>query len=81
MALTLGYFKDNQGQCPLWVKSGHVQRKKPCPLWPNSEHRLLLDNRRRGREMIDLIAVEEPKPTKIRAVSYGAVSGHPGRWE
>jgi hypothetical protein len=31
-------------------------------------------NRRRGREMIDLLAVEEPKPkpTKIRAVSYEA---------
>src|SRR5262249_9856646 len=20
--------------CPLWVKSRHVQRKKPCPLYP-----------------------------------------------
>ena len=30
---------------------------------------------RRGREMIDLLAVEEPKPqpAKIRAVSYAAV--------
>jgi hypothetical protein len=30
-------------------------------------------NRGRGCEMIDLLAVEEPKPkpTKIRAVSYG----------
>jgi signal recognition particle subunit SEC65 len=27
---------------------------------------------RRGREMIDLLAVEEPKPAKIRAVSYEA---------
>ena len=21
-------------QCPLWVISGHLQRKKPCPLYP-----------------------------------------------
>ena len=21
-------------QCPLWVKSGHVQLHKPCPLYP-----------------------------------------------
>ena len=21
-------------ECPLWVKSGHVQRKKACPLYP-----------------------------------------------
>jgi hypothetical protein len=27
---------------------------------------------RRGREMIDLLAVEEPKPAKIRALSYEA---------
>jgi hypothetical protein len=27
---------------------------------------------RRGREMIDLLAVEEPKPANIRAVSYEA---------
>ena len=28
--------------------------------------------RQRGREMIDLLAVEEPKPAKMRAVSYEA---------
>ena len=22
------------GQCPLWVKSGHLQRKRSCPLYP-----------------------------------------------
>ena len=22
------------GQCPRWVKSGHVQRKKTCPHYP-----------------------------------------------
>jgi hypothetical protein len=21
-------------QCPLWVTSGHRQRKRPCPLYP-----------------------------------------------
>ena len=24
----------NAGQCPLWVKSRHVQRKRSCPLYP-----------------------------------------------
>src|SRR5262249_26900921 len=23
--------------CPLWVKSGHVQCKKPCPLYPRKQ--------------------------------------------
>jgi len=32
----------------------------------------LLKPVRRGREMIDLLAVEEPKSAKIRAVSYEA---------
>ena len=27
-------------QCPLWVKSGHVHRKKACPLCPRKRHRL-----------------------------------------
>ena len=26
------------GQCPLWVKSRHVQRTTPCPLCANSGH-------------------------------------------
>ena len=25
-------------ECPLWVSSGHVQRKKRCPLYPHSDH-------------------------------------------
>ena len=25
-------------QCPLWVKSGHMQCKKACPLSANSGH-------------------------------------------
>ena len=28
----------NQVQCPLWVKSGHVQRNSACPLSANSGH-------------------------------------------
>src|SRR5262249_806327 len=24
--------------CPLWVKSGHVQRKTSCPLYPRNRH-------------------------------------------
>ena len=43
-------------------------RSRAEPLLP--EHKPV----RRGREMIDLLAVEEPKPkpAKIRAVSYEA---------
>ena len=26
-------------QCPLWVKSRHMQRNKPCPLYPNSDRK------------------------------------------
>ena len=29
----LNYYAD-QGQCPLWVKSGHLQCKTSCPLYP-----------------------------------------------
>jgi len=25
------------GLCPLWVRSGHMQRTNPCPLYPNSD--------------------------------------------
>ena len=25
-------------QCPLWVKSRHLQRKTACPLYPESGH-------------------------------------------
>ena len=32
------HFTVSPGRCPLWVKSGHVQRKTPCPLYPNSGH-------------------------------------------
>ena len=28
------------GQCPLWVKSRHLQCKTPCPLYPQLRHRL-----------------------------------------
>ena len=24
-------------ECPLWVRSGHMQRTNPCPLYPNSD--------------------------------------------
>ena len=26
--------------CPLWVKSGHVQRKRTCPLYTRKRHRM-----------------------------------------
>ena len=35
-------------QCPLWVKSGHVQRTRLCPLCAKSGHRDLINHR--GRE-------------------------------
>ena len=46
--------------------SGREQAQQGVPL--------IRSPRRRGREMIDLLAVEEPKPkpAKIRAVSYEA---------
>ncbi|MGC1316460.1 MAG: hypothetical protein WA866_07450, partial [Pseudolabrys sp.] len=28
------------GECPLWVKSRHLQRTKACPLYPQQRHRL-----------------------------------------
>src|SRR5215510_11226230 len=27
-------------QCPLWVKSGHLQCKKACPLYPRKRHQM-----------------------------------------
>src|SRR6476660_2396045 len=30
--------------CPLWVKSGHMQRKSPCLLWAKSGHCDLFDH-------------------------------------
>src|SRR5262245_63618841 len=52
-------------KCPLWVKSRHVRRKTSCPLYPRKRTSVATQSlRRRGCEMIDLLAVEEP--TKIR---------------
>src|SRR5262249_54553576 len=28
------------GSCPLWVISGHVQRKQACPLYPRKRHQM-----------------------------------------
>jgi len=35
----LAYWKglvERPGKCPLWVKSGHVRRKRRCPLYPQT---------------------------------------------
>src|SRR5262249_34023473 len=29
-----------EGECPLWVISGHMHRKKPCPLYPRKRHQM-----------------------------------------
>jgi len=49
-----------------------VQRDRDVRFVPKADIGCYSINRRRGCEMIDLLAVEEPKPkpTKIRAVSY-----------
>src|SRR5262249_15058260 len=31
-------FMHREQQCPLWVKSGHLQCKSACPLTPESGH-------------------------------------------
>jgi len=28
----------HESQCPLWIRSGRVQRTHLCPLWANSGH-------------------------------------------
>src|SRR5215510_12477918 len=33
-------FMHREQQCPLWVKSGHLQRKNPCPLYPRKRHQM-----------------------------------------
>src|SRR5262245_16562797 len=27
-------------ECPLWVRSRHMQRKKPCPLYPRKQRQM-----------------------------------------
>ena len=52
------FSRDARPKCPLWVISGHVQRKKACPLYP----------RKRTPAWVQILTTEKFGPVETDAV-------------
>ena len=57
-------------KCPLWVKSGHVHRKRPCPLYP----------RKRTCAVQELMSALCQKQTSPISLNYIVGAGDQCRW-
>jgi hypothetical protein len=77
-----GIGNPGQTECPLWVKSGHVQCKRACPLYPR-KRTFAADSVRHGRNMIDrgtaLFVMANTAPLSAPAYSHFTACGLPVR--